>query len=111
MMNDDNFKIRFGSLEPIEILRGDATAVSVTLIMYEEATEEQYRFTSAYDADGEALLYIEDVPVGVYEYQVNENYASGDPSIYPDPDDCTDDSCNLPTIEVCYSIPEEGGSS
>jgi hypothetical protein len=46
---------------------------------------------------------------GVYDYQVNENFAVGDPLKYPDPDDCSDD-CVFPTITICEAIDMAGTS-
>lgn len=43
--------------------------------------------------------------VGVYEYQVNENFTTGSPDIYPATGGC-DGDCELPTLEICYSLPE-----
>lgn len=106
----DDFKIRFGSLEEFEVTRGDESAISVTWILSDKDTNEVFSFTSMYNSEGIAIITLDDLPVGEYEYQVNENFESGDQSIYPDPKDCEDDSCELPTLEVCYSI-VEGSSS
>lgn len=105
-MDEIDFSVRVGSLEPFEIPRGYESAVSVTLLLQDKETGDEYVFTAAYDENGVAYIYFEDVPIGIYEYQVNENYETGLPSIYPDPSDCDGGDCDLPLMEVCYSLPE-----
>lgn len=108
-MNTDNMQIRAGARLTFTIQRADDEAVSATFIAkYEEAI---ITATENYDSEGVATFQFDspdtDV-VGTYEYQINENFATGSPDIYPSTDDC-DGDCDLPTLEICESL--ELGSS
>lgn len=89
------------------VQRADPTAVSATFIFSDGTTSVSD--TVAYDSDG--LAYFEfgspdtDV-VGEYEYQVNENFETGSPDIYPNMDNC-DGDCDLPKLTICESLTSE----
>jgi len=105
----NNMKIRAGARLTFTINRADDEAVSATFIASDGTNV--ITDTVEYDADGVAVFQFDspdtDV-VGVYDYQVNENFATGSPDIYPSADGC-DGDCDLPTLEICESI--ELGSS
>ena len=102
----DDIKIRQGSRFTFIVQREDENAVSATFI-FSDGTIIHSK-TVAYDVNGNAYFEIgspdTDV-VGVYEYQVNENFASGSPDIYPNIDGC-DGDCDLPKLTICESLPE-----
>lgn len=101
-------KIRAGARLSFTITRADSEAVSATFIA--RLDDLIITDTVAYDEDGVAAFQFDspdtDV-VGEYEYQINENFASGSPDIYPTAD--CDGDCDFPTLEICESI-EEGSS-
>ncbi len=88
------------------VTQADESSVSATFIM--QSDTDTVQVTEDY-VDGVASFSIEspgtDV-VGTYEYQINENFATGSPDIYPSGDDC-DGDCDLPTVEICESLPTE----
>lgn len=102
-------KIRAGGRLNFQTLRGDPSAVSATFIM--QAQDEPgivVTATEPYDEDGVAFFDIgspETDEVGVYDYQINENFTLGSPDIYPDPTGCEGD-CEFPTVTICESLPE-----
>jgi hypothetical protein len=105
----NNMKVRSGGRLSFNITRGDSTAVSATFIMQHQDTDIFISVTEAYNSEGIAAFELgspETDVVGVYDYQVNENYATGSPDIYPDISGC-DDDCELPTVTVCESLQEE----
>jgi hypothetical protein len=99
-------QVRQGGRLTFTITRADAEAISATFIA--QLGGVIINETVNYDADG--LAYFEigspdtDV-VGEYQYQINENFATGSPDIYPNSDDC-DGDCDLPILEICESLPE-----
>lgn len=100
-MNND-IKIRQGSRLTFTIQRADIEAVSATFI----ALLDDYMITDtvAYNANGEAYFEFgsPDTDIaGEYEYQVNENFPTGSPDIYPK-GDC--DDCDFPKLEICESL-------
>lgn len=106
-MDDHDMTIRSGGRLSFTVEMADPSAVSATFIMQNETVLVE--ITENYDDDGIAYFDIgspdTDV-VGVYNYQVNENFATGDPDIYPSMNDC-DGDCDFPTIEICESLPME----
>lgn len=100
----DNLKIRAGARLSFTVERADNEAVSATFIAANE--DLIISETVEYNSEGKAAFQFDspetDV-VGVYEYQVNENFESGSPDIYPSADDC-DGDCDLPTLEICESL-------
>lgn len=104
-MSTKNMKIRAGARLNFVIERADPEAVSATFIAEFEDTE--ITDTVAYDADGFAQFQFDspdtDV-VGTYNYQVNENFETGSPDMYPDASNCEGDDCNFPTLEICESL-------
>jgi len=106
----DEMKIRAGARLSFTIVRSNEDAVSATFIA-DDGAGHIITDTVAYDSDGNAAIQFDspdtDV-VGEYEYQVNENFATGSPDIYPSADGC-DGDCDFPTLEICESL--EVGSS
>jgi hypothetical protein len=100
----NNMKIRAGSRLSFSVDQADSTSVSATFIA-EDSVGNMITDTVAY-TDGVASFQFDspdtDV-VGVYDYQINENFATGSPDIYPNVDGC-DDDCDLPTLEICESL-------
>lgn len=101
----DSMKIRQGARLNFTVERADPSAVSATFIaQYQDIVITD---TVSYDSNGIAAFEFNspdtDV-VGEYEYQINENFSSGSPDIYPNMDDC-DGDCDLPTLEICKSLP------
>lgn len=101
----NNMKIRAGARLNFSINRADSTAISATFIA-DDVFGNEISDTVAYDVNGVAAFQF-DAPetdiVGVYEYQVNENFATGSPDIYPSIDGC-DGDCEFPTVEICESL-------
>lgn len=102
----DNMKIRQGGRLNFNINRADPEAVSATFLAVKDT--DVITDTVAYDADGVAFFQF-DTPdtnvIGVYDYQVAENFATGSPDIYPNADEC-DGDCDFPTLEICTSLTE-----
>lgn len=103
----DDMLIRAGEQLTFPIYQGDPSSVSATFIaQYQDVTITD---TVEY-VDGVALFEFgsPDTDVdGTYEYQVNENFETGSPDIYPSADDC-DGGCGFPILEICESLPSEG---
>jgi hypothetical protein len=101
-----DMKVRKGGRLSFTVTRADSTAISATFIAVFGETVIQD--TVAYNSSGVAAFEFDETDtdvVGVYEYQVNENFSSGAPDIYPSMDDC-DGDCDLPTLEICESLSE-----
>ena len=103
----EDITIRQGSRLTFTVQRADENAVSATFRFSNgDVTVED---TVAYDSEGSAYFEFgtpdTDI-VGEYEYQVNENFSSGSPDIYPNMDDC-DGDCELPKLTICESLPAE----
>lgn len=103
----NNMKIRAGARLNFTVDQADPDSVSATYIaVHENATITD---TVQY-VDGKAAFEFnapDTDEVGVYLYQVNENFSSGSPDIYPNLDGC-DGDCEFPTLEICESL--EAGS-
>jgi len=100
----DNITIRAGAKLNFSISRADESAVSATFIA--EYGGNEISDTIAYDIGGNAQFLFEspDTDIaGLYKYQVNENFATGSPDIYPNNNCCSGD-CELPTLEICESL-------
>lgn len=101
----DSITVRRGGRLSFTVERADPEAVSVTFIAQMGAVIIEV--TESYDSEGLAYFDIgspdTDI-VGLYEYQINENFANGDTDIYPSQDGC-DGDCDLPTLEICESLP------
>lgn len=103
----NNMKIRFGGRLDLQIITEDALAVSASLIL-QDTDGMNYVFTEPYVdlvADFTENEDISVLPLGVYEYQINDNFADGLPEIYPDAENCGD-NCSFPTITICESLEE-----
>lgn len=108
---DDEMTIRAGARLDFVVERADSEAVSATfLAVKQEDAEIIITDTVEYDEDGNAQFQFDSPDtdiVGLYDYQVNENFESGSPDIYPNGDDCEED-CDFPTLEICESLDETG---
>lgn len=101
MTND--MKIRQGARLDFTVERADPEAVSATFLAQSGTTTltdtvEYVNGVAAFQFDNTDVI-------GVYEYQVMENFATGNPDIYPNQDEC-DGDCELPTLEICKSLSE-----
>lgn len=103
----NNIKIRAGSRLNFTVEQADPDSVSATFI----AVFENVTITNTVNyVDGKAYFEFDSPDtdiVGIYEYQVNENFPTGSPDIYPNFDNCSGD-CSFPTLEICESL--EAGS-
>lgn len=102
-MND--ISIRQGSALNIQVNQGDTSAISATLII-KLNDNPAISVTDTY-VDGVANLTLSAAQtsvVGIYDYQVNENYEDGAVVKYP-ADDC--DDCDFPKLEICESLDGE----
>lgn len=110
-MNTPDIITRQGARLTFTVDRADPTAESATFIMQHTETGLVINQTANYNMEGVAVFTFEASDtelVGVYEYQIEENFSSGSPDIYPNFDNC-DGDCDLPTLEICESLPR--GSS
>lgn len=103
----DNITIWQNAQTQLEVTQGDPDSVSATIIMVLVDSSVSLTVTkTAVFVDGLADLSLDATDtavVGVYEYQILENFSGDDPLVYPDPDNC-DDGCELPTITICESL-------
>ena len=102
----NSIKIRAGARLNFVVDQADPESISATFIAVFEGTI--ITDTVEY-IEGKANFQFDSPDtnvVGVYEYQVNENFLSGSPDIYPSFDNC-DGDCAFPTLEICESL-EEG---
>ena len=103
-----NLTIRKGSRLNLVVYQADPDSISATFIAHLDDPETTIQDTVAY-TDGEAHFEIQDTDVvGVYDYQVNENFTSGNPDIYPADGDCDEEDCEFPTLEICESLEQVG---
>lgn len=103
----DSMKIRAGARLSFSVARADDTAISATFIA--QLDDTTITDTIEYDENGVAAFQFDSPDtdiVGVYEYQINENFETGSPDIYPSFDDC-DGDCDLPELEICESLSAE----
>lgn len=99
--------IRQGSKLSFDVQRADDSAISATFMFGDE--ELLVSDTVVYDSAGLAHFEFgspDTDEVGEYEYQVNENFESGSPDIYPNLDSC-DGDCDLPKVIICEALPLE----
>lgn len=102
----DNMNIRAGARLNFTVTRANEDAVSATFIASNGTTI--ITDTIDYDEDGNAYFEFDSPQtdeVGEYEFQVNENFATGSPDIYPSVDDC-DGDCSFPVLNICESLSE-----
>ena len=101
-----DMKIRAGSRLSFAVERADPEAVGATFLAVSGSTT--ITDTVSYNADGVAYFIFgspETDTVGIYDYQVSENFANSSPDIYPSVDDC-DGDCDFPQLEICTSLTE-----
>lgn len=107
-MEQNNITIRAGARLTFTIQRADPNAVSATFIA--EMDGVIITDTVPYDSEGVAVFQFDspdtDV-VGTYDYQVNENFPTGSPDIYPSLGDCFGDECEFPQLIICESLEED----
>lgn len=102
----DSYSVWSGSRVQLLGERGDPNAVSQSLYAYNDTDSFEVLNAPFVEQDG---TYYADLsftaPVveieTVYSYYITENFDDEDSVIYPAPDDCGDDGCDLPTITVC----------
>lgn len=108
-----NIRVRQGSQVPLLVYQGDEGSVSATLILKNQETSDIIEKTGDFElVDGGmvadlTLDAVDTAVVGLYDYQINENFDDADPIKYPDAGDCDGDDCSFPTIEICESLDEE----
>lgn len=102
----DNMKIRAGEQLRFSIAQADPDSISATFIA--QSNNGSITATEAY-VNGVAWFEFnspETDVVGLYDYQVNENFATGSPDIYPSPEGCESGNCEFPILEICESLTE-----
>lgn len=101
-----NITVWSNSLVPMTAVQGDPASVSATLVLVPE-TGDVIEHTAAFETvDDEVVADLtftapEAETETVYDYYVKENFDSEPSLIYPDPNNCDDGECELPTITVC----------
>lgn len=116
MFEDNKIIVRQGSQLPLKVEQGDPNAVSATIIIKLIDDVIQVTKTALYEEiNGKMIADLslngdETMVIGVYEYQINENIDGEDPIKYPNVDDCTDDDCSFPTLEICPALDIEESS-
>jgi hypothetical protein len=103
----NNMSVLQGGLLPLTVNQGDSDSVSATLILKEQTTEVVIEKTALYINGVADLTLDEDETdvVGVYDYQINEEYVSGAPDKYPDPDNCQGEFA-FPTLTIYQALDE-----
>ncbi len=94
---------REGGKLTFTITQGDTESVSATIVISNTDTLELTEVTEEF-VEGVASFEVEGLAEGDYEYQIEENFETGDPLIYPDPDQCEDEDCDFPTITICNNL-------
>ena len=117
----DNITEWSGSQIPQYVEQGDESSISATIVYKDQDTLEVYTKSADFEvvegndakvadltleATGEAGEMTTSV-VGVFEYQIYENFEDESPFIYPNPDGCGEDECELPTLTICEALDEE----
>lgn len=100
----EDMKIRAGAKLSFKVDRASETAVSATFIAFDGTNT--ITDTVSFDSEGVAWFTFNSPDtdiVGEYEYQINENFATGSPDKYPN-SDC--DGCELPKLRICKSLEE-----
>lgn len=101
----DSIKIRAGARLNFVVDQSDSTSISATFLAVFGSNSITDTVTYV---DGKASFQFDSPDtnvVGVYYYQVSENFATGSPDIYPNFDQC-DGDCDFPTLEICESLQE-----
>lgn len=103
-----NITLIQGTVAGIDIYQNDTGAVSATLYMKNDETDELI-FNTANYVDGVATISLDGLDtavVGVYSYQVNENLSGGGIAKYGT-FDCSD--CEFGKVIICEAL--DGGIS
>lgn len=103
----DSIVIRQGARLDFDVIQADPDSLSATFLAVLQDGDTQIYAQQPY-ADGVAHFTIDNTNVvGIYDYQVMENFAEGNPDIYPNMDNC-DGDCDFPTLEICEALIAEG---
>lgn len=105
MSDLDRMQIRQGARLNFTVEQADPESISATFLA---RNGDVYITDTVAYADGVAEFQFDSPDtdeVGVYEYQISENFETGSPDIYPNFDNC-DGDCDFPTLEICESIVE-----
>jgi len=105
-MNKNDMSVLQGGNLPLTVERLDPAAISATLILKIQGSDTVLSKSSSYDGNGVADVSLngDDTAVpGVYDYQINENFSTGDPDKYPNPDKCSGEF-SFPTITIYESL-------
>ena len=104
-----DLRVRQGATLQIPIVADDVTATTAILDVFKDGViyltvSEPFVIN---DGKAETTLIEETVTLDIddYEYTITVEYSDGFTEIYPDPDDCMDDDCSLPTFTVCEGVP------
>lgn len=102
---DNDIRVRQGAQLNLRVTQGDPTSSSATVILRHQDTQDLITQTAAFVGGVAEVSFgaVHTAVVGVYDYQVNENFGSSDPLKYPDPNDC-DGECEFPTVTICESL-------
>ncbi len=99
----DKMKIRAGAQLTFVVERSDPSAISATFIA--QFTTTVITETVLYDVNGDAFFEFGEADtsvVGTYNWQVNENFATGSPDKYP-----VLEGGKFPTLYIYESLDEE----
>lgn len=106
----NNLKVRQGGQLPLTVQQGDPNSISASLYMRPQDGGAVLSVHGNF-INGVADLTLgeeETATIGIYDYQINEEFASEPPIKYPDPNACEEDEdCSFPTIQVCEALDEE----
>lgn len=101
-----NLTVWSDSLVPIRVVQGDPTSESVTIYLIDSDGNEITHEADFEEVDGEMIADLSFTAPSVneleiYDYYLTENFNLESPLIYPDPNNCSEGECELPTISVC----------
>lgn len=103
----ESYKIRKGSRLDLQVEAPDENSVSATILLRSTVEGSSViEFTEPFVdkiADFVNVEGISDLDIGLYDVQINENYATGQPDKYPSADDCNGE-CEYLILEICESL-------
>lgn len=106
-MNTNSFTVWSGAQVPLRATQGDPESISASIVRIPQSGGPEVITTGPFETvegDVVADLTFEAETVTeetIYDYYVTENFDTESPLIYPDPRNCTDGNCELPTITIC----------
>lgn len=106
---DNNLSVRQGARLDLTCKQGDSESVSATLYLSPQEGGDVLSVHANY-INGVADLSLDETKtatLGVYDYQINEEFPTGPPLKYPDPNGCDGGDCEFPTITVCKALDED----